>query len=38
MSQSNTEQWAINLIHALEKGRRRDLKEHVEELILKSNT
>ncbi|XP_011642269.1 fas-associated death domain protein [Pogonomyrmex barbatus] len=35
MSQSDTEQWAINLIRALEKGRRRDLKELVEELILK---
>lgn len=35
MSQSDTEQWAINLIRALEKGRRRDLKELIEELILK---
>ncbi|XP_011862808.1 PREDICTED: fas-associated death domain protein [Vollenhovia emeryi] len=35
MSQSSTEQWAINLIRALEKGRRRDLRELVEELILK---
>ncbi|XP_024886802.1 fas-associated death domain protein [Temnothorax curvispinosus] len=35
MSQCNMEQWAINLIRALEKGRRRDLKELVEELILK---
>lgn len=34
MSQSNTE-WAINLMRALEKGRRRDLKELVEELVLK---
>ncbi|XP_011698650.1 PREDICTED: fas-associated death domain protein [Wasmannia auropunctata] len=36
LSQSDTEQWAINLIRALEKGRRRDLKELVEELILKN--
>jgi len=36
MSQSDTEQWAINLIRALEKGRRRDLKELVEELLLKN--
>lgn len=35
VSQSDTEQWAINLIRALEKGRRKDLKELVEELILK---
>ncbi|XP_011065459.1 PREDICTED: fas-associated death domain protein [Acromyrmex echinatior] len=34
--QSDTEQWAINLIRALEKGRRRDIKELVEELILKN--
>ncbi|KYN36547.1 Death domain-containing adapter protein BG4, partial [Trachymyrmex septentrionalis] len=34
--QSDTEQWAVNLIHALEKGRRRDIKELVEELILKN--
>ncbi|XP_011341229.1 fas-associated death domain protein isoform X2 [Ooceraea biroi] len=38
MALSDTERWAINLIHALEKGRRRDLKELVEELILKNNT
>ncbi|XP_018367753.1 PREDICTED: fas-associated death domain protein [Trachymyrmex cornetzi] len=35
--QSDTEQWAINLIRALEKGRRRDIKELVEELILKNS-
>ncbi|GAB1868055.1 Death domain-containing protein [Camponotus japonicus] len=35
MSQSNSEQWVINLIRALEKGRRKDLKELVEELVLK---
>ncbi|XP_029170874.1 fas-associated death domain protein [Nylanderia fulva] len=35
ISQSDTERWAINLIRALEKGRRRDLKELVEELVLK---
>ncbi|EFN73766.1 hypothetical protein EAG_02551 [Camponotus floridanus] len=35
ISQSNTEQWAINLIRALEKGRRKDLKELVEELVLR---
>ncbi|XP_011160758.1 fas-associated death domain protein isoform X2 [Solenopsis invicta] len=33
--QSDMEQWAINLIRALEKARRRDLKEIVEELTLK---
>ncbi|XP_072753538.1 fas-associated death domain protein isoform X1 [Anoplolepis gracilipes] len=36
ISQSDTEQWAINLIRALEKGRRKDLKELVEELVLKN--
>lgn len=36
ISQSDKEQWAINLIRALEKGRRRDLKEFVEELVLKN--
>lgn len=35
ISQSDTERWAINLIRALEKGRRRDLKELVEELVFK---
>jgi len=35
ISQSNSEQWVINLIRALEKGRRKDLKELVEELVLK---
>lgn len=37
ISQSDAEQWALNLIRALEKGRRRDLKEIVEELILSTN-
>lgn len=36
ISQSDTERWAINLIRALEKGRRKDLKELVEELVLKN--
>lgn len=36
ISQSDTERWAINLIRALEKGRRKDLKEFVEELVLKN--
>lgn len=36
ISQSNTEEWAINLIRALEKGRRKDLKELVENLIWKT--
>ncbi|XP_012540284.1 fas-associated death domain protein [Monomorium pharaonis] len=37
ISQSDTEQWAINLLHALEKGRRKDLKELVEKIIFKYN-
>ncbi|XP_070151489.1 fas-associated death domain protein isoform X2 [Polyergus mexicanus] len=36
ISQSDMERWAINLIRALEKGRRKDLKELVEELVLKN--
>ncbi|XP_018395352.1 PREDICTED: fas-associated death domain protein [Cyphomyrmex costatus] len=36
ISQSDIKQWAITLIHALEKGRRRDLKELVEQLIFKN--
>lgn len=36
MSQFDREEWVINLIHALEKARRRDLKEFVEKLILKN--
>ncbi|KAL0117706.1 hypothetical protein PUN28_008840 [Cardiocondyla obscurior] len=34
ISQSDREEWAINFIHAFEKGRRRDLKELLEKLIL----
>lgn len=36
ISQSNAEQWVINLIRALEKGRRKDLKELVEDLVWKT--
>ncbi|XP_014467523.1 PREDICTED: uncharacterized protein LOC106740719 [Dinoponera quadriceps] len=34
ISQSNKECWTINLIRALDKGRRRDLKELVEDLMV----
>ncbi|XP_012240416.1 uncharacterized protein LOC100745977 [Bombus impatiens] len=37
MTQYSNNNWKINLIHALEKARRRDLKEIVEKLILESN-
>ncbi|CAL7943329.1 unnamed protein product [Xylocopa violacea] len=37
MSQYSNGNWKIKLIHALEKARRRDLKELVEKLILESN-
>ncbi|XP_012229436.1 fas-associated death domain protein [Linepithema humile] len=37
ISQSNTEEWAINLIRALEKGRRKDLKELTEDLTWKTS-
>ncbi|XP_060818579.1 fas-associated death domain protein [Bombus pascuorum] len=37
MTQYSNNNWKINLMHALEKARRKDLKEIVEKLILESN-